>query len=257
VFPANSITLLAIPPASLPVSKPSVTSVTNAASFGKTIAPGQTIIVSGAHLGPANLTPQTLDANGLVSTTLDGVRILFDGVPAATLYASATKCSAVVPYFVITKGTVHVQVEFEGVRSDPFKVTAAATAPGLFTADSSGKGQGVILNDDGVTPNSPSAPASAGSVVILRATGEGQTDPPGVDGRPPSDILASPLAAVSVNIGGLPATVESAGAAPGPSPGWFEIKARMSANVQPGNQVPVHITVGSATSQDGVTLAVR
>jgi len=93
-------------------------------------------------------------------------------------------------------------------------------------------------------------------VVILRGTGEGQTDPPGVDGRALADILPKPLAAVSVNIGGHPATVEYAGAAPD-TPGVFEIKARMSPDVQPGSQVPVHITIGGATSQAGVTLAVR
>ena len=257
VFPANSLTLLAIPPAANSGAQPTISAVMNAASLGKTIAPGQMVVVRGARLGPATMTPQTLDANGMLNTTLDGVRILVGGIPAPIISASATECTALAPYFGLTTPKTRVQVEYEGVLSEPFEVTAAATAPGLFTADSSGKGQGVIFNDDGVTRNSPAAPAGVGSVVVLRGTGEGQTDPPGVDGRALEDILAKPLAAVSVTIGGLPATVESAGAAPGPTPGVFEIKARMSSNVQPGNQVPVRITVGSATSQDGVTLAVR
>ena len=257
VFPANSITLLAIPPEANSGAQPTVSAVLNAASFGKTLAPGQMAVIRGARLGPATVTSQTLDASGMLNTNLGGVRILFDGTPAPMVSASATECSAVVPYFFPAKGISHVQVEYEGVLSDPFEVAAGATAPGLFTADSSGKGQGVILNEDGITRNSPAAPASPGSVVTLRGTGEGQTDPPGVDGRALADILPKPLAAVSVNIGGFPATIEYAGAVPGATPGMFEIRARISPDVQPGNQVPVHLTVGGATSQDGVTLAVR
>jgi uncharacterized protein (TIGR03437 family) len=71
------------------------------------------------------------------------------------------------------------------------------------------------------------------------------------------DVYPAPLAAVSVNIGGLPATVKYAGAAPGFPPGVLQINAQMSPNVQAGNAVPVHITVGGVTSQDGVTLAVH
>jgi len=43
-------------------------------------------------------------------------------------------------------------------------------------------------------------------------------------------------------------------AAVAPAPG---VRARISPDVQPGNPVPVHVTVGGAASQDGITLAVR
>jgi len=96
-----------------------------------------------------------------------------------------------------------------------------------------------------------------GSVVILWGTGEGLTDPPGVDGRPAVEVLPKPSASVSVNIGGMPATVEYAGAAPGNIPGLFQINARISKDVQRGDQVPVQAKIGAASSQGGVTLAVR
>ena len=257
VFPANSITLLLIPPASLPVPKPAIRAVTNVASYDAAIAPGQMVVVFGSGMGPAVLTPLQLDNSGLVATSAGEVRILFDGVPAPVVYASAAQCSAVVPYFGATKTTTHVQVEYQGVRSDPIEISLTPTAPGLFTADASGKGQGAILNDDGTTRNSPGAPAKPGSVVILWGTGEGLTDPPGVDGRIASDVLPKPLAPVSVTIGGLPATVEYAGAAPGNIPGVFQINAHMSQNVVPGDQVPVQVKIGGRVSQDGVTFAVR
>jgi hypothetical protein len=54
-FPANSITMLVIPPATLPVPKPVVTAVSNAASYATAIAPGQMAIVWGSGMGPTAL----------------------------------------------------------------------------------------------------------------------------------------------------------------------------------------------------------
>ena len=51
--------------------------------------------------------------------------------------------------------------------------------------------------------------------------------------------------------------IQYAGAAPGYMPGVPQINTQMSPDVQAGNNVPVHITVGGVTSQDSVTLAVH
>ena len=256
IFPASSMTMLVIPPNGN-TQKPVVAAVTSAASYQSAIAPGQMVVVWGSALGPAKLAPGALDQNGMVSTSVAGVRVLFDGVPAPLVYATATQCSAVVPYFGAVKPITHVQVEYLGARSDPLEVAVTPTAPGLFTADTTGKGPGAVLNEDGVTRNSVATPAAAGSIVVLWGTGEGVTDPPGVDGRFAGDVLPRPVAPVSVDIGGSPATVEYAGAAPWNSPGLFQVNARIPASVQPGNAVPVHVKIGSLTSQDGVTIAVR
>ena len=256
-FPANSITMLVIPPASYPLAKPVVAAVTNAASYATAIAPGQMVVVWGSSMGPATLAGLALDSNGLVSNSVSGVRVLFDGVPAPLVYVSATQIAAVTPYFGTVNATTHVQVEYQGVRSDPFQVAVSPTAPGLFTANSSGTGQGSILNQDGVTPNSAQKPAPRGSIVSLWGTGEGITDPPGVDGRLATTVLPAPLAAVTVQIGGIAATVSYAGAAPGLMPGVFQINAQVPENVAPGNNVPVAVKIGSATIQSGVTMAVQ
>jgi uncharacterized protein (TIGR03437 family) len=257
VFPANSVTMLVIPPASYPVAKPIVTAVTSAASYGTSIAPGQMVAVWGTNMGPAKLVGLQQDTTGMVTTSTGGVRILFDGIPAPMVYASATQCSAVVPYFGAAKSTTHVQVEYQGVRSDALEVPVAATAPALFTSSQTGTGQGAILNADGITANSVVHPAHPGEVVVLWGTGEGLTNPPGVDGRPAVDVLPKPLAAVTVKIGGLDATVQYAGAAPGNIPGLIQINVVVPTGVAVGSSVPVSVTIGSSTSQSGVTLAVQ
>ena len=48
--------------------------------------------------------------------------------------------------------------------------------------DSTGAGQGAIINQDS-SPNSIHNGALPGSVVSIYATGEGQTNPSGVDAR--------------------------------------------------------------------------
>jgi hypothetical protein len=98
-LPANSITMLVIPPASLPVPKPVVAAVTNAASYATAVAPGQMVIVWRSGMGPTALARLALDSNGLVSNTVAGVRVLFDGVPAPIVYVSATQIAVVTPYF--------------------------------------------------------------------------------------------------------------------------------------------------------------
>ncbi len=256
-YPANSITMLVIPPAAFAVPKPVVSAVTNAASYAQSVAPGQMVVVWGTGMGPATLAGLALEANGLVANSAAGVRVLFDGIPAPVVYASANQIAVVTPYFGTINATTHVQVEYQGVRSDPFAVPVAATAPGLFTANATGTGQGAILNQDNVTHNSAQAPAPRGSIVILWGTGEGLTDPPGVDGRLAIGVLPAPLAAVSVTIGGMAAKVDYAGAAPYLMPGVFQINAEVPQGVQPGNNVPVLVTIGGASTQAGVTLAVE
>ena len=230
--------------------------VANLASFGSTIAPGQMVAISGAGLGPKKLAYLHRDENGLVNTHVEGVRVLFDGVPAPVIYVSDQECAAVVPYFGAVSPTTHVQVEYLGVRSDPLEIQITATGPGLFSADATGHGQGAITNQDH-TRNSASNPAAIGSLVTLWATGEGITDPPGVDGRLAVEVLARPVAAVSVDIGGVAATVQYAGASDHAIAGVLQVDVRIPAGVAPGAAVPAHLKIGNQQSQDGVTLAIH
>jgi uncharacterized protein (TIGR03437 family) len=264
-FPSYSMTMLVIPPASYPVPKPVVTALQNAASFDSTaFAPGQMVVVYGQSLGPATLVglnglpaAQRVDSNGLVVTSLGGVSILFDGIPAPMVYASQTQCAAVIPYFGAIQSTSHVQVQYQGVLSNPFPISISPTAPGLFTVSETGSGQGIIQVDAQGTVNSAANPAHPGSVVVLWLTGEGITNPPGVDGRPAVDVLPKPVAAVSVQIGGLPATIQYAGAVPTLMPGLMQINAQLDPGVQAGDAVPVNVKIGNKSAQNTVTMIVH
>ena len=90
----------------------------------------------------------------------------------------------------------------------------------------------------------------------LYGTGEGQTDPAGVDGKLANDVLAKPLGLVSVTIGGLPAEVVYAGAAPGLVAGLMQVNVKVPATLPPGAAAVV-LKVGNSVSREGVTIAVR
>ena len=68
-------------------------------------------------------------------------------------------------------------------RSDPFTVPVAGAAPGLFTLNAQGTGPGAILNNADYTVADQNHPAPRGTYIVIYGTGEGITDPPGVDGR--------------------------------------------------------------------------
>jgi uncharacterized protein (TIGR03437 family) len=134
-------------------------------------------------------------------------------------------------------------------------VPVAAAAPAIFSANSTGAGQGAILNQDS-TYNSASNPAAPSTILQIFATGEGQTDPPGVDGKIASDVLPKPRLPVSVTIGGLDAEVVYYGAAPTQVAGVFQVNAKVPAGVAPGLAINVRLTVGGIDSNI-VTVAVQ
>ena len=245
--------------------KPVITSIKNGASyFLGAVAPGENVTMMGTGIGPATLTSAGLDANGLVATTVANTQVMFDNVAAPIIYVSATQTSVIVPYDVFGKPTTTVTVIYQGVASDPVVYNVVSVAPGIYTLNEAGFGQGVIFNQDGVTVNGPNTPAAKGTVIALYLTGEGTTAPPGVNGAiAPSDgsLLKHPLATVTAIVGGVPATVAYAGSAPGIVNGIAQINVQIPPGAPSGSSVPIILTFTTsgyaASTQPGVTLAIQ
>jgi len=97
-------------------------------------------------------------------------------------------------------------------------------------------------------------------VIQIFSTGGGVTNPPQTDGvlapvvEPFPRIAALPVA---VTIGGLPARVDYAGAAPGGVAGFMQVNAEVPAGVTPGLSVPVVVRIGVWQSQAGLTITVK
>jgi uncharacterized protein (TIGR03437 family) len=232
--------------------------VVNGASYeAGAVAPGQIVTLFGSNLGPETAVSLQLDASGRVTTQLAGTRILFDGIPAPLLGVQARQSSAVVPFSIAGKSSTLVEVEYQGRRTQGLFLPVTSSAPGIFTLDQSGRGQGAILNEDGITVNSPANPAPRGSIVSIFATGAGETDPVSLDGVLAWGILPAPKLPVAVRIGGAAAEILYAGAAPGLVSGVLQVNARVPWNIEPGDFVPVILTIGRNSSLPAVTMAVR
>jgi uncharacterized protein (TIGR03437 family) len=233
----------------------SVNGVTSAASnLAGAVSPGEMVVLYGTGIGPGQLAPLQLDAAGRVATTLAGTQVWFNGIPGPVVYTSSTQVAAVVPYEV-NGTTVQVQVSYQGQTSEPVTVPLAASVPAVFSRDSSGQGQAAALNQD-LSINDAAHPAPIGSAISLFATGEGQTSPGGSDGQIAGPSLPQPILPLSVTIGGMPANIRYAGGVLGEVAGSMQVNVQVPPGVQPGTAVAVMLTVGGASSQPGITIAV-
>jgi uncharacterized protein (TIGR03437 family) len=223
------------------------------------MAPGEIVTIWGQGLGPAAGANLQLDSNGLLTTSLGGTQVFFNGNPAPLTYSANGQVNAIVPYEVAQTQTASVVVVYQGNPSAPSQIAISAVKPGIFTSSNSGSGQGAILNPD-YSVNGPANPAQRGQYVSIYGTGEGVTTPPGMDGRL-SSVSGTPLpkvaASCSATIGGQPATVNYCGEAPDLTAGLVQVNALVPESITPGSAVPVTITIGGVTSQAGVTLAVK
>jgi uncharacterized protein (TIGR03437 family) len=253
--PFNITQLAATGPTPGPTPAATAAGVLNAASYqGGAVAPGQIVTIFGSDIGPPSIALLELDAQSRVNTQVGQTRVLFDGVPAPVVYALASQTTVIVPYAVAGKSSTQMVIEYQGRQSPAITLQVVPTAPGLFSANASGSGGGAILNHD-FSLNTTQNPESKGSFIILFGTGEGQTNPSGVDGSVASTIFPTPQLPVNVTIGGVPARVLYAGAAPGLVAGVLQVNAEIAPNTPSGIQ-PVVVRVGSASSQGGLTVAI-
>ena len=243
-----------------PFAPPVVSQVVNSASgMSGGVSPGEILTVRGYGAGASQISGLKLDASGNLISSLNGLQVTFDGKAAPLIYTSAYQTNLIVPYEVAGQTSTVMQVVYAAasgtLRTASWVLPVAATAPAIFTLDSTGTGQGAVVNQDG-TINGPANPAARGSIVSIYATGEGQTSPAGVTGSVTQSNTRTPLASVTVTIGGLPATTQYVGSAPDAVAGLLQINAYVPQGVPPGPAVPVTITIGKIPSPP-VTIAVN
>jgi len=146
-------------PVSLAVGRPAPSiaakGIVSAASYaGDVVSPGEILTIFGENFEP-------------------GMRVNFDGLLATPLYVTPRQLSVVVPAGLAGAREVNVIVEKDfDWRSVPVRMVVWPARPGLFTANSSGRGLAAALNEDG-TVNSAANPAAKGAIVVLWGTGGG------------------------------------------------------------------------------------
>ena len=189
--------------------------------------------------------------------------MLFNGNPAPLVYTSASAVSTIVPFSVAPQSHVDVTVEYQGIQSPPVSIFVGASAPGLFTVNSSGGGQAAVLNVDAtgaVSLNGPQNPAPPGGTIVAYITGSGQTDPPSLDGAIATAVGRSALPVVAgLDFWGpiQPVEVLYAGPAPGIVAGVTQINMRLPDTQSASGTHILGVSVGGVWTQLNVTVSVR
>ena len=256
-----TLTVLALPP-------PQPFTITSTASnLAGLIAPGEEITIKGSNLGPVSPALGvlfTLNPQGFVDPSLAGVRVLFDGNPGTPVFVSATQINVVVPFEIAGTVTTNIVVEYQGVQSAPRQQLVSSAAPGIYTLNFTGQGQAAVINQDGTINGPPGGVSTPGGVIATKPalpntaisvymTGGGQTNPPSITGSVNSLAFFMPLVnwtptsgTVTATIGGVPAKVEFAGAAPGLLAGIVQVNLRVP-NVT-GNALAIVITINGVST---------
>ena len=177
------------------------------------------------------------------------------------IYTSATQVAAIVPYAVAGPSASVVVTYGAQPPSLAFPIAVTATDPGVYTIASSGQGQGAVLNYNVATAdytvNSVAVPAAKGAIVVLYLTGAGAMSSAVSNAIIPLTPAITPLAAVTLTIGGQGATINGAQSPPGSVPGVLQINAVVPATATTGPAIPVVVTIGGVDSQANVTMAIK
>lgn len=228
--------------------------VVNAASYtgGAAVALGSIAAVFGSYL----LNSPARNVGVPLPDTLAGLSLDFgNGVKAPLFYASDGQVNFQVPWELAGRLQTTVTARLNDHASEPQYVNLALYAPGIFTANGRGSGQGAIV-DSSYRLTDAANPAARRSTVQIFCTGLGPVTNQAPTGSPsPREPLATTTTNPIVTIGGVPALVTFSGLAPD-YVGLYQVNAVVPEETVSGSAVPVYLIIGGASSNT-VTMAVQ
>jgi uncharacterized protein (TIGR03437 family) len=192
---------------------------------------------------------------GVMPTVLPGtgVTILIGGVAANLFYVSPTQINFLVPS-ILRPGRTDFQVVMNGISGAVVPLDLAAASPAIFQMDA----QTVIATRVDASLITSNAPAQPGDLIVLYATGLGDTVPPVIYANVAT--TAAPLKQLSdfkVLLDGVAldaSLVLYAGIAPGFA-GLYQINLRLPNGV--GANPQIQIGLADALSPAGLTLPLK
>ena len=245
------------------------------------LAPGSLVAVQGVNFASG----ETVLAAGFpLPTSLDGARVLFEGMEAPLISVGPRRIEAQLPWALGREAPAagglalaEVVVEAGGESSYPRRFWVAPSAPGVFTASGTGQGQAAVMFAGTTALAAPlgsregSRPARAGDVLEIYATGLGAVEPPIADGRNScapdgvcladgsNVVLRHTVAQSRVWIGAYelaPGNIRFSGLAPSLA-GMNLVMVEVPPNLSPSAAAELRLAAGGRRSQPGATIAVE
>jgi uncharacterized protein (TIGR03437 family) len=225
-----------------------ITGITNAGSFQPGFASATWVSIFGTNLSQTTYTWQASDfVNGQLPTSLRGVSVTINGMPAYVEYISPTQINVLAPDDAAT-GSVQVQVTTAKQQSNSLAAQKQQFAPSFFTLD----GTSVAAEHTDGTLISASSPAHPGETVQIYGTGFGPTNP----ATPTGQLVATPAMlanTVQMTIGGATATVVYGGLV---EAGLNQLNVTIPASLPNGNAA-ITASIGGVQTQTGVSITVQ
>ncbi len=234
--------------------------VVSTTSFkGGGVAPGESLAIFGANLGPVGGLRAPANAN--LPASLGSSSVTFDGVAAPLYFASDRGVVVAAPTTLTPGANTSIRVTTSSGTSTAVVLPVVPARPGIYTYESGGAGQAKAINQNGSLNGNGSSPASSasaptGSVIQIWASGLGPLNPAIPTGAlAPTSPLSRATLEITATIGGQTARVTYAGAAPG-MVGVYQVNIMVPTGITSGANRLV-LTAGGNSSQDGVTVQIN
>ncbi len=237
-----------------------ITAMVNGASYQPGFAPATWVTIFGTNLSESTQVWQADDfVNGLLPTSLQGVSVTIDGLPAYVEYISPTQINVLAPDDAKV-GPVQVQVTTAQQKSNSLTVQKQQFAPALFTIDgglnvaASHATTYTLVGKPNLLPGVVTQPAAPGEIIQMYGTGFGPTNP----ALPTAQLITTPAVlapgnTVQITIGGVTASVEYAGLV---EAGLYQFNVTVPASLPSGDALVV-ATIGGVQTQAGVSITVQ
>jgi uncharacterized protein (TIGR03437 family) len=230
--------------------------VANGASFAAGFASATWISIFGTNLSATSATWSAGNfVNGALPTSLDGVSVTINSIPAYVEYIGPGQINVLAPDDPTT-GAVEVQVTAAGQMSNSFTAQKQQFSPAFFTFDN-GKYVAAehadysLLGAPGLIAGAATTPAQPGEIILMYGTGFGPTTP----AVSTADLVstAEPLAnKVMITIGGVAANASFAGLV---GPGLYQFNVTVPAGLS--GDAAVLATIGGVSSQSGLSITIQ
>jgi uncharacterized protein (TIGR03437 family) len=224
--------------------------VVDSASYAPVVASGGLATIFGYSLADTSVSATGVPLTG----GLGGTQVTIGGLPAPLLYVSPSQINFQVPWELAGQSEATVVVTTTAGNSSTVKVNLSAVAPAIFTANGSGVGQGDVFTLQFQYAEA-ATPATRGQYVVIYSTGLGAVANQPATGATVSDASATTIQMPTVTIGGVQASTNFVGLAPG-YVGVYQINALVPATITPGAAVSLSLSSGGMSSKT-VTIAVQ
>jgi uncharacterized protein (TIGR03437 family) len=251
---SSSVSAQVLANPAVPVISPG--GVVSSIDFSSAPSVGQLVSIFGSNLADSQLSsPVPLPAQlGNTSVTLT------TGESLPILFVNSQLINVLIPYDVPLNTGLQMAVQRGPAVSVPVPLAVFAATPAIVSENGSGSGQGdvFVIGAGGVeTLADQNHPATAGNAVVIYCVGLGAVNPTITAGQTASlSTLSYVNAPVTVTFGNVPAAAGFAGLTPGEI-GLYQINATIPAGVPTGNQIPVTISAGGASSSAQIYMAIH